>query len=155
MQTFASTRSQSPLETLLLRVSEVLKKPQTLPTRLNLSLKIIAEEMGAAMALLYLLTPDRYLEVYATYDSLTPHLKTVRFRVGEGVVGFIAAIGKNVMCDNICRHPNFLFRPGVADHVNLALLGVPLISSKGVIGVLTLQNPVTKSFEPWREKSLT
>jgi len=154
MLSTASTRSQSPLENLLLRVSEVLKKPQTFPSRLNLALKIIAEEMGAAMAILYLLTPDRYLEVYATYDTMTPHLKKVRFRVGEGVVGFIAASGKSVITENISRHPNFLFRPGVADHINLALLGVPLISSKGIVGVLTLQNPVAKSFEPWREKAL-
>ncbi|MBS0271280.1 MAG: phosphoenolpyruvate--protein phosphotransferase [Proteobacteria bacterium] len=147
-------RSQSPLQDLLHRVGEILAKPQTLPTRLNAALKIIAQEMGATTSILYLLTPDRYLEVYAVYDAITPHHKKVRFRVGEGVVGFIAAIGKSVICDNIARHPNFLFRPGVADHVNLSLLGVPLISSQGIRGVLTLQNPPSNPFEKWREKAL-
>lgn len=129
-------------------------KPQTLPSRLNTALKTIAQDLGAETAILYLLTPDRYLEAYAAYDATYQEHKKVSFRVGEGVVGFIASIGKSVICDNISRHPNFLYRPGVADHVNLALLGVPLISSKGVLGVLSLQNPPSKPFEEWREKAL-
>ena len=148
MLNLAFPRPQFPLHKLLYRVSEVLEKPQTLPSRLKGALKIISQEMGATTAILYLLTPDRYLDVYAVYDSLTPHHKKVRFRVGEGVVGFIAGIGKSVICDNIARHPNFLFRPGTANHVNLSLLGVPLISPKGILGVLTLQNPPSNPFEP-------
>jgi len=154
MLSLVSKSSQSPLQNLFKRVSEALSKPQTLPTRLSHALKAISLDMGAKVAILYLLTPDRYLEVYAVYDSENPHHKKIRFRVGEGVVGFIAASGKGVICDNISRHPNFLFRPGIADHVNLAFLGAPLISSKGVVGVLTLQNHPSKPFEKWREKDL-
>ncbi len=154
MLNLAFPRPQFPLHKLLYRVSEVLAKHQTLPSRLKGALKIISQEMGATTAILYLLTPDHYLEVYAVYDSITPHHTKVRFRVGEGVVGFIAGLGKSVICDNIARHPNFLFRPGTADQVNLALLGVPLISSKGILGVLTLQNPPSNPFEAWREKAL-
>ena len=154
MLNLVPTSSQYPLHNLLHKVSDALAKPQTLPSRLTLAIKAIALDMGASTAILYLLTADRYLEVYATYDSVTPEHKKTRFRVGEGVVGFIAATRKSVICDNISHHPNFLFRPGIADHVNLSLLGVPLISSKGVLGVLTLQNPPSKPFEKWREKSL-
>ena len=146
--------AQSPLHSLLKTVSDILAKPQTLPTRLTLALKTIAQELGASTAILYLLSPDRYLEVYAVYDSTNPVHKKIRFRVGEGVVGFIAAIGKSVICDNIARHPNFLFHPGIADHVNLSLLGVPLISPQGLMGVLTLQNPPSNPFDQWRERSL-
>lgn len=137
------------------QVTEVLGKRQTLPSRLTACMRIIAKEMDATTAILYLLTPDRYLEVYALYDSYAPHEKKVRFRIGEGIVGFIAASQKSLICENIARHPNFLFRPGIADHINLALLGVPLISSRGTIGVLTLQNPLSKPFDQWREKGLT
>lgn len=154
MLELVSPKIQFPLQTLMQRLSEILAKPQTLPSRLTIALKTIAQEMGAATAILYLLTPERYLEVYAVYDSMVPQHKKIRFRVGEGVVGFIAGIGKSIICDNIARHPNFLFRPGSADHVNLALLGVPLLSPKGIVGVLTLQNPPSKPFEPWREKAL-
>src|SRR5437762_6989980 len=143
-----------PLPNLLRRLSEGMRKPQTLPSRLNTALKAIAQDLGAETAILYLLTPDRYLEAYASYDAIQHNYKKVSFRVGEGVVGFIASIGKSVICENIARHPNFLYRPGIADHVNLALLGVPLISSRGVLGVLSLQNPPSKPFEEWREKAL-
>lgn len=129
-------------------------KPQTLPSRLKTALKTIAQDMSAETAIIYLLTPDRYLEVYATYDANHENHKNVSFRVGEGVVGFIAASGKSIICENIARHPNFLYRPGVADHINLALLGVPLFSSKGIVGVLSLQNPPSKPFDKWREKAL-
>lgn len=154
MLSTASSNPDFPLNSLLRRIREVMTKPQTLPSRLNMALKTIAQDMGAETAILYLLTPDRYLEVYASYDATHHDHKKVSFRVGEGVVGFIAALGESVICDNISRHPNFLYRPGIADHVNLALLGVPLISPKGISGVLSLQNPPSKPFEEWREKAL-
>lgn len=154
MLTLVSPQAQFPLQTLLQEVSEVLAKPQTLPTRLTLALKKIAESMGAETATLYFLSPERYLEVYAIYDINNADIKKVRFRIGEGVVGFIGALGKSVISDNISRHPNFFYMPGFADYVNLALLGVPLVSSRGILGVLTLQNPPSKPFEEWREKAL-
>lgn len=149
-----SLHTELPLPNLLRRISETMRKPHTLPSRLNAALKTIAQDLGAETAILYLLTPDRYLEAYASYDASKHNHKKVNFRVGEGVVGFIASIGKSVICENISRHPNFLYRPGVADHVNLALLGVPLLSSRGILGVLSLQNPPSKPFEEWREKAL-
>ncbi len=149
-----TSNNQYPLQTLIGKVSEILARPNTLPSRLSTAMRLIAEEMDSTTAILYLLTPDRYLEVYAVYDVYAPHQKKVRFRVGEGVVGFIAATEKSLICDNIARHPNFLFRPGVADHINLALLGVPLMNSSGTVGVLTLQNPPSKPFDQWREKTL-
>jgi phosphotransferase system enzyme I (PtsP) len=152
MLTTAPIHSEFFITSLLQRISEAMAKPQTLPSRLNTALKIIAQTLSCETAILYLLTADRYLEVYASYDSSLQNHKKVSFRVGEGVIGFIAALGKSVICDNISRHPNFLYRPGVADHVNLALLGIPLISSKGVLGVLSLQNPPSKPFESWCEK---
>jgi phosphotransferase system, enzyme I, PtsP len=154
MLELVSPKTQFPLQSLMQCLSVILAKPQTLPSRFSIALKTIAQEMGAATAILYLLTPERYLEVYAVYDSMAPYHKKIRFRVGEGVVGFIAGIGKSLICDNIACHPNFLFLPGSADHVNLALLGVPLISPKGLIGVLTLQNPPSNPFDTWREKAL-
>lgn len=155
MLTLAGSTSETPLHTLLKKVTKVLAKPETFPVRLNLAIKAISEDLGAETATLYLLTPDRYLETYATYDATHHKYEQVRFRVGEGVVGFIAATQTSLLCDNITHHPNFLFRPGVAEHINLALLGVPLISPRGVVGVLTLLNPPSKPFETWREKALT
>jgi len=154
MLSVVKSRMQSPLQNLLDKLNEILSSSQTLQVRLTLAMKTTAREMGADTSILYLLTPDHYLEVYATYDSATPDHKKVRFRVGEGIVGLIAANGKSLICDNISRHPNFLHRPGIADQVNLSLLGVPLISSRGILGVLTLQNPPSKPFEEWREKGL-
>lgn len=155
MLNLVPSRVQSPLNTLLQKLSETLAKPQTLGTRLSKATRIIAEDLGAETAILYLLTPDHYLDVYAHYDNSTTNNKKVRFRVGEGIVGFIASTGQSLICENISRHQNFLHRPGIADHINLALLGVPLLTPRGVIGVLTLQNPPSKPFEQWREKTLT
>ncbi len=154
MLALAASRIQSPLQSLIEKLNDVLSSTQTLQVRLTIAMKTLAQDMGADTAILYLLTPDHYLEVYACYDSVTPDHKKIRFRVGEGIVGLIAANGKSLICDNISRHPNFLHRPGIADQVNLSLLGVPLISSRGIIGVLNLQNPPSKPFEVWREKSL-
>jgi phosphotransferase system enzyme I (PtsP) len=154
MPSLAASRIQSPLEILVHKLGDILSTQQTLQVRFTIAMKVLAQEMGADTAILYLLTPDHFLEVYAAYDALTPDHKKVRFRVGEGIVGLIASSGKSLICDNISRHPNFLHRPGIADHINLALLGIPLITSRGIVGVLTLQNPPSKPFEEWREKGL-
>jgi len=155
MLPLVSSQANFPLHSLIQKLTELLKMPQTLLSRLTFSLRTIAEEMGAEAAFLYLLTSDSYLEVFAAYDPTLHDRYTARFRVGEGVVGFIASTGKTIICDNISHHPNFFYCPGVAEQTNLALLGVPLVSPRGIIGVLTLQNPSSKPFEQWREKALT
>ncbi len=155
MLSLVSSQANFPLHSLLQKLTELLKMPQTLLSRLTFALKTISEEMGAEAAFLYLLTPDNYLEVFAAYDPTLHDRHTARFRVGEGVVGFIASTGKSIICDNISHHPNFFYCPGVAEQTNLSLLGAPLLSPRGVIGVLTLQNPASKPFEQWREKALT
>lgn len=155
MLSHVSSQKNFPLHNLLQKLDELLRMPQTLLSRLTFTLKTVSEEMGAEAAFLYLLTPDNYLEVFAAFDPALYDRHTARFRVGEGVVGFIASTGKNVICDNISHHPNFFYCPGVAEQTNLALLGVPLLSPRGIIGVLTLENPSSKPFEQWREKALT
>lgn len=146
--------SDFPLPSLLQALTEAFQTNQTLNTRLSLALKITAEEMGAEAAFLYLLTPNHYLEAFAAYDPYHYDHYHARFQVGEGIVGFIASTGKNVLCDSLSRHPNFFHSVGTSDQTDLALLGVPLQRPNGVMGVLTLQNPSSKPFESDQEKIL-
>ncbi len=148
---FGTTEDALPL---LQRLSDILDMPRPLAYRLSFALQTVSQELGSESAFLFSLSADHFLEVFSRFDPLSHDTYSARFRVGEGLVGFIAATGKSVLCDNISLHPNFFYCPGVAECINLALVGVPLLSPRGTIGVLTLQNPSSKPFPKGTEEQL-
>lgn len=154
MLPLATSHSNFPLPHLLQSLTEILHTPQALDMRLSLALKITAQEMDAEAAFLYLLTPNHYLEAFAAYDPTQYDRHHTRFRVGEGIVGFIASTAKSVLCDNISRHPNFFYSSGIPEQNEIAVLGIPLQTPRGILGVLTLQNPSSKPFQQNQEKAL-
>lgn len=148
-------KESEPFPLLLQRLEDILQMSRPLPHRLSFALQMIAHDIGAESAFLYRLSQDYYLEPFASCDPLAHDTYQARFRMGEGLVGFIGATGKSLLCENMSRHPNFLYAPGVAEQINLALVGVPLLSPRGNIGVLTFQNPSAKSFSRETEERLT
>lgn len=154
MNTRQNSAPDSPYSSLFKRLTEIINMPHPLAYRLNLALQTVSQTLGSESAFLYCLSADHYLEAFAFFDPFSHDTHGARFRIGEGLVGFIAATEKNLLCDNMSHHPNFLYRPGVAEQINLALLGVPLRSFRGIIGILTIQNPSSRPFAQEQEEIL-
>ncbi|MGB8842758.1 MAG: phosphoenolpyruvate--protein phosphotransferase, partial [Aliidongia sp.] len=61
-------------------------------------------------------------------------------RVGEGLVGVIAATARPLALSDAQAHPDFAYRPETGEEVYHSLMGVPILREGRVSGVLVVQN---------------
>ena len=67
-------------------------------------------------------------------------------RVGEGLVGTIAAQGNVVNTADAQSHPNFRYFPETGEEIYHSFLGVPILRAGRVVGVLTVQNRARRGY---------
>ena len=67
-------------------------------------------------------------------------MRRTRLRVGEGLIGEIAAKGRPLALADAQSHPNFAFRPETGEEIYHSLMGVPILRGGRVVGVLAVQN---------------
>ena len=67
-------------------------------------------------------------------------------RVGEGLVGTIAAQGKVINTADAQSHPNFRYFPETGEEIYHSFLGVPILRAGRVVGVLTVQNRARRAY---------
>ena len=63
-----------------------------------------------------------------------------RLRMGEGLVGTIAAEGRILNLAEAAQHPAFAYRPETGEDRFHSFAGVPIVRLENVIGVLAVQN---------------
>ncbi len=108
--------------------------------RLAKTVRIIAANMVAEVCSVYLMRGNQTLELMAT-EGLNPEaVHQTRLRVGEGLVGDIAANARPLSLDDAQSHPQFAYRPETGEEIYHSLLGVPIMRAGKVIGVLVVQN---------------
>jgi len=69
-----------------------------------------------------------------------------RLRIGEGLVGEIAARGAPLNISDAQSHPSFVYRPETGEEIYHSLLGVPILRGGRVIGVLLIQNKAYRAY---------
>jgi len=69
-----------------------------------------------------------------------------RLRVGEGLVGVIAATARPLALADAQSHPNFAYRPETGEEVFHSLMGVPILRGGRVLGVLVVQNRTLRHY---------
>jgi phosphotransferase system enzyme I (PtsP) len=134
------TRATSPgPRGLLRRLREVMAEAGSVDERLAKVVRSIAANMVAEVCSVYLLRNDE-LELYAT-EGLNPEaIHKTRLKVGEGLVGDIAAHSRPLALADAQNHPQFAYKPETGEEIYHSLLGVPLQRDARVIGVLVVQN---------------
>ena len=70
-----------------------------------------------------------------------------RLRVGEGLVGDIAAHSHPLALADAQAHPQFAYRPETGEEVFHSLAGVPILRAGRVLGVLVVQNRTRRQYE--------
>jgi phosphotransferase system enzyme I (PtsP) len=131
---------------LLRRLREVMAMPATPDERLARTVKIIAANMVAEVCSVYLLRGNQTLELMAT-EGLNPEaVHLTRLRVGEGLVGDIAANARPLALADAQSHPQFAYRPETGEEIYQSLLGVPIMRAARVIGVLVVQNRTRRNY---------
>ena len=131
---------------LLRRLIEVAAIPLEPQARLDRVVRMIATDMVAEVCSVYAQRAGDLLELFAT-EGLSPgSVHRVRMRVGEGLVGSIAATGMVVNTSDAHAHPNFRYFPETGEEIYHSFLGVPLLRSGRVAGVLTVQNRAPRNY---------
>ena len=131
---------------LLRRLREVMATSASAQERLDRVVKIIAGNMVAEVCSVYLMRAGEMLELFATEGLNRAAVHETRLRVGEGLVGDIAAHARPLNLPDAQSHPLFAYRPETGEEVYHSLMGVPVLRAGRVIGVLVVQNRTKRHY---------
>ena len=131
---------------LLRRLREVMAVEEEAQTRLDKLSEVIASNMVADVCSIYLRRDDDDLELFATVGLNPKAVHLTKLNWGEGLVGYVARTSQPVSIDNAPDHPAFAFRPEVGEELLNSFLGVPIIRTGQVLGVLVVQNTAPRNY---------
>ena len=131
---------------LLRRLVEVVAEPVTPQQRLDRIVELIAANLVAEVCSVYFNRAGEVLELFATIGLAAEAVHRTRMRVGEGLVGTIAAQGNVVNTADAQSHPNFRYFPETREEIYYSFLGVPILRAGRVVGVLTVQNRARRAY---------
>src|SRR5690348_14676198 len=115
-------------------------------SKLDRVVDLIAEAMDSDVCSIYLLR-DNYLELFATHGLRKEAVHVTRLRMGEGLVGTIAAEGRILNLAEAAQHPAFAYRPETGEERFHSFAGVPIVRLESPIGVLAVQNQEPRRYE--------
>ncbi|RWH68624.1 MAG: phosphoenolpyruvate--protein phosphotransferase [Mesorhizobium sp.] len=131
---------------LLKRLRELMQEPLEPQERLDRIVRDIAANMVAEVCSLYVLRADSVLELYAT-EGLNPKaVHLAQLRLGEGLVGTIAASARPLNLSNAQEHPAFAYLPETGEEIYNSFLGVPVLRAGRTLGVLVVQNKTMRHY---------
>ncbi|HWA80915.1 MAG TPA: putative PEP-binding protein [Acetobacteraceae bacterium] len=107
---------------------------------------LIAAELGSEVCSIYTLRPGEILELVATVGLTPSAVGRTRLRVGEGVVGLVAATGLPLNLPDAQNHPAFAYRPETGEEPYASMLAVPVRRAGQLRGVLVVQNRLPRLF---------
>ena len=131
---------------LLRRLRDIMAGEGTAQERLDRIVKIIAAEMVAEVCSAYVRRAGDILELCATEGLRREAVHRTTLRIGEGLVGDIAAEARPLALADAQSHPNFAYRPETGEEIYHSLMGVPILREGRVQGVLVVQNRTQRQY---------
>ena len=114
---------------LLKRLRDTMARGGTPEETLGEVVRLVANEMVAEVCSIYLLRAGEVLELFATQGLNPSAVHRTRLRVGEGLIGDIAAHARPLTLDDAQTHPQFACRPETGEEIYHSLAGVPIVRS--------------------------
>lgn len=131
---------------LLRRLREEMAAESSPQKRLDKIVHLIAQNVVAEVCSLYLIRDGSALELFATEGLRPDAVHITRLRVGEGLVGDIAAHARPLNLFDAQAHPAYAYRPETGEEVYKSLMGVPILRGGRVVGVLLVQNRTMRHY---------
>lgn len=131
---------------LLRSLRDIMASKESAQARLNRIVSQIAANMVAEVSSIYLRRPDGSLVLYATQGLHRSAVHHTTMRRGEGLVGLIADDARPLALADAAKHPSFSHHPETGEDPFHAFLGVPILRSGHMLGVLTLQNMTRRNY---------
>ena len=114
---------------LLRQLRAAMADPLAPQEKLDKIVGAISASMVSDVCSVYVLRSDGWLELYATRGLKAGSVHQSALRVGQGLVGTIAATARCLNLDNAQKHPAFAYLPETGEEVFNAFLGVPILRS--------------------------
>jgi phosphotransferase system enzyme I (PtsP) len=131
---------------LLRRLRELSAEPLEPQERLDRIVGQIARNMVAEVCSVYVLRADSILELYATEGLNKESVHTAQLKMGEGLVGTIAASAQPLNLSDAQSHPAFAYLPETGEELYHSFLGVPILRAGRSLGVLVVQNRAQRHY---------
>ncbi|WP_417513043.1 phosphoenolpyruvate--protein phosphotransferase [Minwuia sp.] len=139
---------------LMRRLREIMRSSDTPEERLSKVVRLVAGAMVAEVCSVYLMLPGNVLELFETEGLNRDAVHQTRLQVGQGLVGHIAATSKPLRLRDAQAHPLFEFREETGEEIYSSLLGVPIMHSSKVVGVLVVQNARSRDYADDEQEAL-
>jgi phosphotransferase system enzyme I (PtsP) len=114
--------------------------------RLDQIVRQIASNMVAEVCSVYVLRSDSILELYATEGLNKDAVHLAQLKMGQGLVGTIAASAQPLNLSDAQAHPAFRYLPETGEEIYHSFLGVPILRSGRTLGVLVVQNKTSRTY---------
>ncbi|HHN73136.1 MAG TPA: GAF domain-containing protein, partial [Thermopetrobacter sp.] len=126
----------------------------TAQERLDHIAHLVAANVVAEVCSVYVMNDDGELELFATEGLKPEAVHRVRLRPGEGLVGTIALTAETLNLSDAQAHPAFKYFPETGEEIYASFLGVPILRSGRVTGVLVVQNRRPRRYTEEEEEAL-
>ena len=136
----------TPSRRLLRRLRDAMAGAGSAEAKLDTVVKLIAADMVAEVCSCYIMRAGEVLELFATEGLRAEAVHRTRLRVGEGLVGIIAATAQPLALAEAQTHPDFAYRPETGEEIYHSLMGVPILRGGRVLGVLVVQNRTQRHY---------
>jgi phosphotransferase system, enzyme I, PtsP len=131
---------------LLRQLRDVMAASGAAQERLDRIVLLVAAEMVAEVCSIYVMRAGEVLELFATEGLRPEAVHRTRLRVGEGLVGVIAATARPLALADAQAHADFAYRPETGEEIYHSLMGVPILRGGRVLGVLVVQNRTPRRY---------
>ncbi len=142
----ASGESYRRGRSLLAGMRDVMAAKGSGQEKLDRIVALIATEMASDVCSCYVMRAGEVLELFATVGLRPAAVHRTRLRLGEGLVGDIAARARPMALENAPAHPSFAYCPETGEDPFRAFCGVPILRSGRVRGVLVIQDAQRRNY---------
>ena len=132
---------------LMTRLRSLMPEGLGLDERLDGVVELVARSFVADVCSIYLRLESGEFELVATEGLKPEAVGTTRLMPDEGLVGLVASNSQPVNVQDAPHHPRFSYRPETGEDPYTAFLGVPILRFGRVIGVLAVQNVVSRIYD--------
>ena len=126
------------LPTLMEKLRGVMRLKNSSQEKLDSIARLIASHMQVEVCSIYFLVGVR-LELFATKGLQAQAVHRTSLALGEGLVGDIASHARPLKLSDAREHPSFAERPETGEGIYKSFMGVPILRSGRVMGVLAVQ----------------
>jgi phosphotransferase system enzyme I (PtsP) len=108
--------------------------------------ELVAAELVAEVCSIYIMRPGDLLELVATIGLSANAVGQTRLRVGEGIIGVVAATGRLLNLPDAQNHPAYVYRSETGEETYASMLAVPVRRGGRIRGVLAIQNRASRRY---------